>query len=274
MVVILLQRLLLFLNLRIRAVLRGSGFSDKVKLVFIIVLDSVSRVFLRKSPRLVRGIKCVKKLLSRNTVVNYMNCKLYVDPDLVTLFENSEEFMWECFAKYLGECSVFVDIGAHIGKYAVPVAKALGECGLVVAIEPHPDNYGLLLRNIDLNKLRNVVALRIAAWSSEEELTLFTGEYSTRHSVKKNHGLGSIVVKAKPLDNVLEEIGVNRVDLIKIDVEGAEVEVLKGMSETMKRHHPVIVVEVWSENSKLVEEIVSQFGYRVERINREYYLLY
>lgn len=60
---------------------------------------------------------------------------------------------------------VFVDIGSHVGKYAIPTAKAVGEEGLVVAIEPHPENFKALQKNVKLNNLQNLVAVNLGAWN-------------------------------------------------------------------------------------------------------------
>lgn len=59
---------------------------------------------------------------------------------------------------------------------------------------------------------------------------------------------GFVLVRAKPLDSVLKELGVNGIDCVKVDVEGAELEVLKGMRRTLRRFRPIVVAEVKSEN--------------------------
>lgn len=147
---------------------------------------------------------------------------------------------------------VLVDIGAHIGKYAVTAAKLVGNEGMVVAIEPYAVNYHTLLRNIGLNKLQNVIALNFAAWDEDCELELFTGDTAGHHSAKINRRLGGFTVKARVMDHVLKELRVGWVDWIKIDVEGAECEVLYGLEETISKHKPKIIIEVFYENKSII----------------------
>ncbi|MCS7139609.1 MAG: FkbM family methyltransferase, partial [Candidatus Nezhaarchaeota archaeon] len=130
------------------------------------------------------------------------------------------------------------------------------------------------LKNIKLNGLKNVIALNIAAWNGECNLKLFIGDVSGHHSAKKDFGLGSITVKAMPLDDVVRDLRVKRVDLIKIDVEGAELEVLEGLVRTLKEHHPKVIVEVW--RLETFNELVSRLGCRAQALTLEfpyYYLL-
>jgi len=142
----------------------------------------------------------------------------------------------------------------------------------VVAIEPHPENYEFLLRNIKLNSLKNVIALNMAAWDSETDLKLFVGDKHGHHNIKKDFSLGSLVVRAKPLDEILTELGVERVDFIKIDVEGSELEVLRGLTRTLKRYRPKVVVEIWGDPRE-VEKLMDQLEYGMRQIAPQYYVL-
>jgi len=128
------------------------------------------------------------------------------------------------------------------------------------------------VENIRLNGLKNVIALNIAAWSEDRKVTLFIGDKPGHHSVKKNFGRGSIIVNAKALDNVLTELKVEKVNWIKIDVEGAEFEVLKGLQNTLRKHRPTLIVEISKEQNK-IEDFISKLGYTVEKIAPMYYLL-
>ena len=169
---------------------------------------------------------------------------------------------------------IFLDVGAHIGKYALQVAKIVGEKGLVIAIEPMPENYDALLQNIWLNKLENIIPLNIAAWNTESDLKLFIGDKNGRNSLKNNRGLGYVEVKTKVLDKVLKKLNVNQVDWIKIDVEGAEYEVLQGLGNTLKNNRPKLIVEVKNENKHRVINLMKKLNYNVHPIDasdNEYY---
>mgnify|MGYP001770791491 CR=1 FL=1 len=175
-----------------------------------------------------------------------------------------EPWMWRFLRPKRGD--VFLDVGAHVGKYALQVARIVGNEGLVIAIEPMPEHFKELVRNIRLNGFRNVIPLNIAAWKEEAILKLYLSG-SGRHSVKYNHGLGFIKVKARPLDAVLRELNVNCVNWIKIDVEGAEYEVLLGLSNTLRRCSPKVIIEIWNENKQATLKLMKDLGFKEHEIN-------
>lgn len=131
---------------------------------------------------------------------------------------------------------VVVDIGAHVGYYTLLAANKAGPTGKVFAFEPEQGNHAILLKNIGMNGYDNVVATRMAVSDRTGNTTLYiTALDSGRHSVY-HHGLperGSATVETTTLDAFLESEEWPRIDLIKIDVEGAEVAVLDGMSQLM-----------------------------------------
>jgi FkbM family methyltransferase len=121
------------------------------------------------------------------------------------------------------EAGVFVDIGAHIGKYAIAVAKGLGEKGRVIAIEPEPNNFGLLKKNVLMNGLKNILCENVACCDRESETILYVhNTLSTCHSIFPFAESREIKARADRLDSILSRLGVTVVDLMKIDVENAE----------------------------------------------------
>jgi FkbM family methyltransferase len=159
---------------------------------------------------------------------------------------------------------IFIDIGAYIGKYALHVAKIVGNEGMVLAVEPHPINYQALVRNIELNKIRNVIPINLAAWNVDTKLKFFVGETTARHSIKANMGLGCLEVEARELDHVLS--GYNKIDWIKIDVEGAEYETLCGLEQVISKCRPKIIIEVFSKNVDKVKGFFKKHEYQLVRI--------
>ncbi|MEM4035811.1 MAG: FkbM family methyltransferase [Fervidicoccaceae archaeon] len=266
---------LLMLKLRAEAVSRGLTVADKTRLLLWALVDSIPNIIIRRSAFLEHLALRVKNQLAKRATLNFGKYKLRcVDSECIAIIHHEfERWMWD----HLRVCRgcVFVDVGAHVGKYTVPVAKIVGDEGLVVAVEPHPENYETLVENIELNGLSNVVALNIAAWSGEGALKLFIGDSGGHHSLKVNRGLGSVEVRARALDDVLDELGVERVDCVKIDVEGAELEVLKGLVKTLERFRPTVIVEAWEPER--IREFAEERGYAMRRISPEtppiYYVL-
>jgi len=159
---------------------------------------------------------------------------------------------------------VFVDIGAHTGRYTVMASLMVGERGKVVAVEPDPSNFERLLANISLNRLKNVIPLRVAASDSDGTATLHRSIFSSGQSIGQDLGRGSIEVPTKTMDGVIREIGPGHVDWVKIDVEGFETEVLKGMKATILRYGPRIIVEVWRSSAT---DFLGDCGYAFEVIS-------
>ena len=146
------------------------------------------------------------------------------------------------------EGDIVIDIGAHIGRYTITGSKQVGITGKVVAIEADPDNFELLKRNIALNNLTNVLPLNYAVFSTRTRIKLYeqsaSAKYNsvmlTRAAKTKNY----VEVNADTLDSILKQNRINQVNWIKIDVEGAEFEVLKGSSETLSGGNISILLEI------------------------------
>ena len=143
---------------------------------------------------------------------------------------------------------VVVDVGAHHGFYAIKAAKAVSSSGKVIAIEPHPDNFRRLMINVSLNKIKNVIPIKAICADSCGQGRLYVHPHlSVMHSIvfpQQN----SITVKQVTLDALLESLGVERVDILKLDVEGAEIKVLRGASNLLRRKKILrIVAELHSD---------------------------
>jgi len=171
-----------------------------------------------------------------------------------TLLETGqwEADSWAIVKQHLPPGGTFVDVGAHIGIYSLKAARVVGSQGRVISIEPNPDTLQKLRDNIQASGDTNVAVQPFACSDAETDLDLFaaaranTGGTSLSRANAEQVGAVSAVyhVHARPLDAILEAAGVSGVDVIKIDVEGAEMLVLKGARQTLARYSPVISVEL------------------------------
>ncbi|MDQ7038666.1 MAG: FkbM family methyltransferase [Aquificota bacterium] len=143
---------------------------------------------------------------------------------------------------------VFVDVGAHIGWYSLMVDRVIPRWVTVYSFEPEPFNYDLLVRNIKLNKAKNIHPFRVALGNGEgtANIYLYKDINRGRHSLLPLYNYGVAEVEMTTLDKFIEARGVERVKLIKIDVEGFEYMVLKGAEETLKRTD-FLILEVTPE---------------------------
>jgi FkbM family methyltransferase len=135
----------------------------------------------------------------------------------------------------------FVDVGANWGLFSLLAAKLVGQSGKVIALEPDPRVFLKLKSNIERNHLEQVRGFQAAAADRETELVL-----AGHDGVHQNSGMSRLVesggassltftVPSRRLDLLLDEAGLDTVDLLKMDVEGAEHMVLAGMEDGLKR---------------------------------------
>jgi FkbM family methyltransferase len=203
-----------------------------------------------------------------NFVIVSVDGNRYQPFDLESLYILSPDFepwMNNYLSKFEG---VVIDVGAHIGKYTIWLAKKTK--GKVVALEPNPLVYKVLLKNIKLNNLKNVIALNVGAWSSEKSFMLNVSRFAGHSSIFKNHIENEIIhvreIKVKTIDDIIDNYNIRKVDFIKIDVEGSEIEVLNGMMRVLKEHKPKLVVEVMKWNTEQFKKILNDLEYSLELV--------
>ena len=183
--------------------------------------------------------------------------------DVYTSMVDHEEDVLEQFSPHRGD--TVVDVGAAFGFYTIMASKKVGQQGKVVAIEPQPDNFEMLNKNVNLNKLANIVTLNYAVSSKKSTLKLYSS-YSTIQE-RAGHNLQNYIeVSADTLDNLLRQLDIDEVNWIKVDVEGAELEVLKGAVGILsKSRHIALFVEVHSPDLvKPILELCKSYKLTIE----------
>jgi FkbM family methyltransferase len=175
---------------------------------------------------------------------------------------------------------IVVDIGAHIGRYTIINSKRVGENGKVIAIEAHPDNFEILNRNIKLNKLTNVIPLNYAVYSKQTKLKLYLPVeepgFTIYNTVMVNRTASEekfTEVNANTLDNILlQQNGISHADInwIKIDVEGAELEVLKGARSILSKSKDIsLLIEIHNLHGgtnlyRQIVEFLDIYNFKIE----------
>jgi FkbM family methyltransferase len=154
---------------------------------------------------------------------------------------NHEESLTPILDGLLPDGGVFVDVGAHVGRWALRLAA---KASRVIAVEPNPATAAVLRAHLDLNAVGNVEVVEVAAWDSDTQLMLadpngkVTGG-STRATADMLEGT-YVTVAARPLDAVLADV---TPDLVKLDVEGADLHAIRGLAATLARCKPVLFIE-------------------------------
>lgn len=156
-----------------------------------------------------------------------------------------EPYQLDLFRSYLKEGMVVLDIGANIGLYTLIASKRVGETGKVISFEPEPENFSILSKNIKENEMwDNTTSVQKAAADKEGTFPLFLAESNKgNHSIyAHDDSIKTIPVETVSVDIWLSENGIEKVDIIKIDIQGAEPLAFSGMKNILKSN-PILLVE-------------------------------
>ena len=178
--------------------------------------------------------------------------------------------------RYHGDGVVAIDCGANIGVHTVEWATAMTGWGSVVAIEAQERLYYALAGNIAINNCFNAIAMHAAVSSENGTMKIPTPNYLTASS------FGSLELRQRdgnefigqPIDYsdanavairkiTLDALNLSRVDLIKIDIEGMELEALDGARGTIEKSRPILLVELIKASRELLRAWLEQRGYQV-----------
>jgi FkbM family methyltransferase len=160
------------------------------------------------------------------------------------------------FRSALSPGDVCVDVGANIGYFTLLAATLVGPNGRVYALEPAPDTHAALAASVELNGFSNVRALCVAAGEAEGEALLDNHVHSVLSSIRgmRNDATGEpdgLTVPVRSLASVIESSDLPRLRLVKIDVEGYELEVLRGLEPVLAGGaRPTVMVEVHAGRGK------------------------
>jgi FkbM family methyltransferase len=167
-----------------------------------------------------------------------------------------------------------LDVGANIGVYTLKMAKKAGCKGFVISAEPEDENFLFLQKNIAINELENVIPVKAALSDFEGKGTLFlSASGSGEHSlVSKSEN--KIEVPVFSVEGLMRRLKIESLDLMKIDVEGAEIQVLKGSIQMLKekRIRRIVVAAYHNPNEcREVTNYLTAFDYKVKEDNSYVY---
>lgn len=238
-----------------------------IRFVYLTVYYLIFICF-RRGDRHQRALDWLKRLgLSDRPVTVETPDGLTLDLDLHTAFDPLYSIVGQAdyesepgFALASGQ--VVVDLGANLGVFATRAAKRVGPSGRVIAVEPHPDNFHRLQGNARRNGLVCLECVQAAVGDRQGRAELFLHERGINHSIVRSSGQ-SVSVSMRTVDGLVRERGLARVDLLKIDIEGAVPAALRGASETLRRFRPLIVLERDSDaESEGLDEMLAFQGYQ------------
>lgn len=172
--------------------------------------------------------------------------------------------MQEVFQRYVKANDVVYDLGAHQGFLALIVSRLVGEKGKVYAFEPLPANFDFLKENVRINNITNCIAFYGAVSDKPGIVNFSTSEADVSNtditsSLESKEGRKYVEVPAFSLDNLLASGSLTPPQFIKIDVEGAELDVLKGASRLLKELSPLVYLETHNIHNPGVDSACRDF---------------
>lgn len=210
-------------------------------------------------------------------IAKVLNYKLYLNPDdqgisrELYMYGVHEPITTRLIYKEIKPGMHIIDIGANLGYYAIMEGLLVGPSGRVLAIEPYPQSQKILKENVRLNSLeKTVVTEQCAIGDANTTARLYICERANWNCLTPlKEAVSSIDVDVKTLDSINP---FDRVDFLRMDVEGYEIKVIKGMSSVLRQFHPDISMELHPQIVG-VEEIINmlntlkQNGYYVKYIH-------
>jgi FkbM family methyltransferase len=183
----------------------------------------------------------------------------------------TETVVQDFISSHIGPTDIFYDLGANIGLFSLIAARINEGTGQVFSFEPDSQNAARLSRNVEHNGLTNVTIVESGVWSSTTEL-----RFSAAPASSPDRGVGTFVgadaatnglsIRVVSVDDFTREAPPPTA--IKCDVEGAEMEVLRGARATLERHHPWILCEMHSrENDRAGRDFLQALGYTCETVD-------
>jgi len=171
----------------------------------------------------------------------------------------------------------FVDVGVNKGDFTLLGSTLVGANGKVFCFEPEPTNCYWIRRSIDLNGYNNISLSELALGDVNGHAELYLGRKSGWHTLipqQPERDAGFIVVKKRTLDDFITEICQDHVDMIKIDVEGAELQVLRGAGRTLSKNKQVVLlIDIHPRlgvNPREVCDLLTELGFSIYQMKKPF----
>lgn len=154
-----------------------------------------------------------------------------------TYFNNVNEYWYVKYSPSEGD--VIVDVGAGKGEDSIPFAHSVGKTGKVIAIEAHPNTFNNLKDECKRNTDLNIIPINLAVTDSAKKVYIETNSVWETNTLSTNES--DVCVESDTLDNICKKLSLDKIDFLKMNVEGAEVDIIKGMTDCIKNIRTVCI---------------------------------
>ena len=198
------------------------------------------------------------------------NCNIYLNKDEISYllytkgeFENANRAL---FKNLIIKDMVFVDIGANFGIYSIIASKLIGEKGKVYSFEPNKNEVKKFNKNLKLNRAYtnniNLIEKAVGSYSGKTSFFIpesYKGAYGSIKKPNISENCLKVELPITSIDEFVKSNDISKIDLIKIDVEGNELDVLKGAIKSIHKFKPIILMEVSDRRTKV-------YGYKAKEL--------
>jgi len=231
-----------------------------------------------KSVRLKRS-----KINWSNLIVDVNGYKLSLIPNdagistELALFGTHEPLNTKMLASQLRKDMVCLDIGANIGYYTLLESKIVENNGKIIAIEPSPINFGQLQKNIEMEGATNIEVYNLAGGDKDGKIKFLLKKQSnlsrivSEDEIKPSDNI--VEVPIRKLDSFLEERSLDKLDFLRMDVEGYELNIYDGIRNSIRKFSPSMQIEVHAQNlgEKRTRELLEKL--KEDGYETEYYIV-
>ena len=231
-------------------------------------------------------LKIIKPFLPKKSVIcNGPGFKIRVRPPRISIIGRSiylkgfwEREMTDVVKDKVKKGWHILDVGADIGYYSLLFSSKCGPSGAVAAFEPDPEPWPYLNENIKMFKYSNIYPFNFALSNHSGVGMMKSGGKGQLFPDKEGTEEKTFTVKMFPLDDFWKELSWKKLDLVKIDVEGAELSVLMGMEKVIKKYHPHLLIEIHPRQLKEVfnssaEEVIDfltkKYSYKLSPVDTD-----
>jgi len=183
---------------------------------------------------------------------------------LIDIFITWQTINWAKKYYQLKSGDVVLDIGGYFGGFAIYAAKKVGENGRVICFEPDPRNIKILEKRIKKKKFKNITIIQKALSDRVGEINLLSN-YAFSSIIKSNNLQEKMKVETSTLDKEMQKLNISEINFMKMNIEGAEIEAVKGAEQTLLNTKHLVIASHkrdQKDTANALESVIKKHGFQ------------